>query len=121
MNSIYPVKDKKDLSEDKDLDRILSLYEIIKKYEFLVEFLLNHDEGLEPLNGRGLREVTDSVVHKLEKEYIHRVLIENDFNRLKSAKVLDVSYKTLLVKMKEYNITGKGEHIKKEELEYEVV
>ena len=51
-----------------------------------------------------LKEVTKKVVYLAEKEAIERALIMSSGNKSKAAKILRVDYKTLLSKIKEYEI-----------------
>ena len=54
--------------------------------------------------GMSLKEVTKKVVYLAEKETIERALIMSSGNKSKAAKMLKVDYKTLLSKIKEYEI-----------------
>lgn len=56
------------------------------------------------LNGP-LKHVTARAVREIEKIKIERTLKEVRFNRTKAAEILEVSYKTLLDKIKEYEIS----------------
>jgi len=56
------------------------------------------------LNG-SLKQVTARVVRGVEKIKIENVLKEVGFNKTKAAELLQVSYKTLLDKIKEYGIS----------------
>ena len=51
-----------------------------------------------------LKQVTARAVREIEKIKIERTLKEVGFNRTKAAEILEVSYKTLLDKIKEYDI-----------------
>jgi two-component system response regulator AtoC len=53
-----------------------------------------------------LKEVNRRAVHKVESEAIKKVLDLTCWNRIKSAQLLNISYKTLLYKMKECQIRG---------------
>lgn len=52
-----------------------------------------------------LKQVTARAVKGVEKIKIDKVLRETGFNKTKAAAILEVSYKTLLDKIKEYGIT----------------
>ena len=54
--------------------------------------------------GMSLREITKKVVYLAEKEAIEWTLNMSSGNKSKAAKILKVDYKTLLSKIKEYNI-----------------
>ena len=70
---------KKDLSDDSD-----------------------DEEELEHLPS--LKEVRDKAVHKAEKEMIERVLEETRWNRKETSRLLQISYRALLYKMKDLDI-----------------
>jgi DNA-binding NtrC family response regulator len=53
-----------------------------------------------------LKEVSRRAVQKVESEAIKKVLEQTCWNRRKSAQLLNISYKTLLYKMKECQIKG---------------
>ncbi|MBI3805526.1 MAG: sigma-54-dependent Fis family transcriptional regulator [Nitrospirae bacterium] len=55
-----------------------------------------------------LQEVSDSATRLVESKLIRRVLSETGGNKTRAAEILQVSYKTLLTKIKEYGIE-KGE------------
>lgn len=61
-----------------------------------------HEEKI--TEGMSLKEVTKKVVYLAEKEAIERALIMSSGNKSKAAKILRVDYKTLLSKIKEYDI-----------------
>ena len=51
--------------------------------------------------GLSLKEIAKEAALMAEREAIARVLQQTRWNRKKTAKILDVSYKTLLTKIKE--------------------
>ena len=51
-----------------------------------------------------LREVKQMAVSSAEKKMIAKTLRETKGNKSKAAKILEVNYKTLLEKIKEYNL-----------------
>ncbi len=54
--------------------------------------------------GATLHEVVESTVRSVEKTKIQKVLTQTRGNKTKAAELLKISYKTLLTKIKEYNI-----------------
>lgn len=56
-----------------------------------------------PMDGP-LEETTKAAIRRAESERIRRVLNETHWNKTKAAEILQVSYKTLLTKIKEYNL-----------------
>lgn len=51
-----------------------------------------------------LTDATERAVRMIEREKIAEVLAQHDGNKTRAAEALDVSYKTLLTKIKEYNL-----------------
>ena len=59
-------------------------------------------EEIDPLeDGVSLREIGKRAAREAEREVLQRVLYQTNWNRKKAAKILEVSYKTLLLKIKE--------------------
>ena len=52
-----------------------------------------------------LRDIGKRAARDAEREALKRVLYQTNWNRKKAAKILDVSYKTLLQKIKECGLT----------------
>lgn len=79
MNSIHTLE-KRD--KDRDLDRILHLYDIVKRYEFLVEYLLSSEH---------IVDVEDFDMH----EYLHNIecsIITDLYSKNKN--ILELSRRT---------------------------
>ena len=53
-----------------------------------------------------LKQVTSRVTRIIEKIKIERILRDVNFNKTKAADILEISYKTLLDKIKEYGISA---------------
>jgi DNA-binding NtrC family response regulator len=60
---------------------------------------IDYDDG-----DYGLKAKVDKVVTEVEKNLISRVLVKTNWNRRKAAKLLDISYRSLLYKIKDYKI-----------------
>jgi DNA-binding NtrC family response regulator len=56
------------------------------------------------LSSLSLKEVRKKALDRVEKEVISYVLEKTGWNRSKAAKILNISYKTLLYKIKDLNI-----------------
>lgn len=52
-----------------------------------------------------LNETSKRITHKVERELIIQVLKETHWNKRKTARILDIDYKTLYNKMKKYSIS----------------
>jgi len=63
-----------------------------------------HIDETDTKNFSSLREIRDRAVFKVEKEIVKKVLDENNWNRKKAAKILKISYRTLLYKIKDMGI-----------------
>ena len=67
--------------------------------------LLNLDSGSDSsLNSLSLKKVRKRVLDRVEKEVISYVLSKTGWNRSKATKILNISYKTLLYKIKDLGI-----------------
>ena len=53
-----------------------------------------------------LKEVKKEAIRKAERDLIQAVLLETEWNRKKAAKILQISYKALLYKIKELGLTS---------------
>ena len=51
-----------------------------------------------------LSDATDRAIRMIERQKIADVLAQHDGHKTRAAEALDVSYKTLLTKIKEYNL-----------------
>jgi two-component system, NtrC family, response regulator AtoC len=94
---------------------IRELENLIKRYVILgtadvVTSELQHSDGAElnsfdldiPANGSiHLKELTKQAVRKIERNVIFKVLQSNQWNRKKTARSLNISYRALLYKLKE--------------------
>ena len=60
------------------------------------------DPGTEPISMKG---VCKQLVAKTERKLIKRALLHNNWNRKKAARMLDISYRSLLNKIKEYSLS----------------
>ena len=59
-------------------------------------------EELDPIEQPvALRDIGKRAAREAEREALQRVLYQTNWNRKKAAKILEVSYKTLLQKIKE--------------------
>ncbi len=52
-----------------------------------------------------LKEIKDSITKKVERMVILKILNETNWNRKETAKLLKISYRALLYKMKDMNLT----------------
>ncbi|MCK4836794.1 MAG: sigma-54-dependent Fis family transcriptional regulator [Candidatus Aminicenantes bacterium] len=74
------------------IDRDIILPE--KSFQLTEEFNFHGD----------LKQVTSRAIHIIEKMKIERILNQVDFNKTRAAEILKISYKTLLDKIKDYDI-----------------
>jgi DNA-binding NtrC family response regulator len=65
-------------------------------------------EGPAPV--RPLKEICQEVSRRVERETISRALQETRWNKVKTARLLRINYKTLFNKMRELGIAGGGRH-----------
>jgi two-component system response regulator AtoC len=65
---------------------------------------LQADEPSKIMKGLTLKRVGKEAAEFAEKEFIERALQETHWNRKEAAKVLQISYKALLYKIKKYRL-----------------
>ena len=83
----------------------LTTTETSSKEPSIVSDILNVDGGSLPdLELFSLKDIKRRTLNKVEKEAISYVLGRTDWNRSKAAKILKISYKTLLYKISDLNI-----------------
>jgi two-component system, NtrC family, response regulator AtoC len=83
----------------------LTTTETSSKEPSIVSDILNSDGGSLPdLELFSLKDIKRRTLNKVEKEAISYILGRTDWNRSKAAKILKISYKTLLYKISDLNI-----------------
>jgi len=55
-------------------------------------------------NWKSLKDLTHEAKERLEKEVIYQALEENNWNRKRTAEILDISYKAILYKIEQYRL-----------------
>ena len=90
-------------SEDTIADEVFSAPRSTESPEVALERIVDEVD-----TGSGsvpLREIGKRAARQAEREALRRVLYQTNWNRKKAAKILEVSYKTLLQKIKECGLT----------------
>src|SRR5438874_760359 len=92
----------------RELENLMKRYVILGTPDvFANAFIKNDDQASDfdidiPANGSiYLKEVTRQAIRKIERNIILKVLQNNQWNRKKAAKALNISYRALLYKLKE--------------------
>lgn len=67
-------------------------------------FVNSVDSGLDSAGGYSLKEIIGRTVAQEEKKIIHEVLQKTNWNRRKAADMLEISYRSLLYKIKDYEL-----------------
>jgi len=71
----------------------------------LESYLLEKDFNIEIYNRKGgLKDLIKEKTEEVEKDEILKTLRMVNWNRMKAAKILKISYRSLLEKIKEYKI-----------------
>ena len=60
---------------------------------------------LKDLNNISLKKISTIFLERAEKKLVRKALESTSWNRKKAAKLLDISYKSLLNKIKEYKLS----------------
>jgi transcriptional regulator with PAS, ATPase and Fis domain len=74
------------------------------QFETKTHSLNNHIDKSDINNFSSLKEIRDNALYKIEKEVISKVLDKTNWHRKKAAEILEISYRTLLYKIKELEI-----------------
>lgn len=92
----------------RQLDNLLRSYVLIGREDTLVEALVPEQHGERDLLAEldisqpiALKEITRRATHELERQIILKVLKANSWNRLRTARWLGISYRSLLYKLNE--------------------
>ena len=102
----------------RQLENVIRSYVLIDNEETLAaELVPTAQAGIVPeidlANPISLKEITRTATRGLEREIILKVLQANSWNRQKTAKWLNISYRSLLYKLQESNIGAlPGRHAK---------
>jgi two-component system response regulator AtoC len=92
----------------RELENLMKRYVILGTPDVFANAFTKEEEGGDdfnidiPTNGSiYLKEVTRQAIRKIERNIILKVLQNNQWNRKKAAKALNISYRALLYKLKE--------------------
>jgi two-component system response regulator AtoC len=95
----------------RQLENMIRSYVLIGNEEDLAaELVPTVPAGIIPeidlANPVSLKEITKAATHELEREIILKVLRANDWSRRRTAKWLNISYRSLLYKLQESKVTA---------------
>lgn len=98
----------------RQLENMIRSYVLIGNEEDLAaELVPSTPAGIIPdidlANPVSLKEITKAATHELEREIIMKVLRANDWSRRRTAKWLNISYRSLLYKLQESNVSAISE------------
>ena len=92
----------------RELENLLQRYVILGNGDEKIRELMAKEKDEEdrvPENGRpSLREVLGREVRKAEAEVMRQALAKTNWNRIKAARLLNISYKSLLNKIQDYGL-----------------
>ena len=100
----------------RELENTIKRYVVLGDEQSIYEYFDTRESGEpeemagsldfseEDFLGKELKEISREASAKIEKKVISQVLKKNGWNKLKTAKELKVSYKTLLTKIENYEI-----------------
>ena len=100
-------------SENRIIDRLLLSDNQYKPTDFIdccediyiLSELADVKEWLKDLSKISLKDICKEFVIRTEKKLMRKVLESTNWNRKEAAMLLNISYKSLLNKMKAYNLT----------------
>lgn len=104
----------------RELENILKRFVVLRDENSIFEYFDSREKAqaaeeeslvssADSYAGKELKEISKEASAKVEREVITQVLGRNGWNKLKTAKELKVSYKTLLTKIEQYAIKPTGE------------
>jgi DNA-binding NtrC family response regulator len=70
----------------------------------IVDWPSVEDENEPQLSSLSLKAIKTKVMDRIEKEVISYVLMKSNWNRSQAARILNISYKTILNKIRDFNI-----------------
>lgn len=111
MNSIHHLE-KRD--KDLDLHRILRLYDIIKRYELLVEYLLSDNDFIIP------EQTYDEIIDAYTRRILRSALKESNGNVNVISKRLQMSHTTLDRYIKRLGLTDASTNKRKNNTSSEI-
>ena len=86
-------------------DRVADIQAAITKPSLPIDLLGLSDDSAANLSSLSLKKIRKKALDRVEKEVISYVLDKTGWNRSKATKILNISYKTLLYKIKDLGIT----------------
>jgi transcriptional regulator with PAS, ATPase and Fis domain len=86
-------------------DRIAGIQTPLTNHSIPIDLLGLNDESAANLSSLSLKKIRKKALDRVEKEVISYVLEKTGWNRSKATKILNISYKTLLYKIKDLGIT----------------
>jgi len=100
----------------RELENTLKRYVVLRDKQSIFEYIDSRESAaleespgtmglmIDNYRGRELKEISRDAAARVEKEVIAQILRKNGWNKLRTAKELKVSYKTLLTKIEQYEI-----------------
>jgi transcriptional regulator with PAS, ATPase and Fis domain len=92
-----------DSTPDKQ-DRVAEIQSAINRPAIPIDLLGLNDDNATNLSSLSLKKIRKKALDRVEKEVISYVLDKTGWNRSKATKILNISYKTLLYKIKDLGI-----------------
>lgn len=86
-------------------DRAADIQDAVSKPSIPIDLLGLNDDSAANLSSLSLKKIRKKALDRVEKEVISYVLEKTGWNRSKATKILNISYKTLLYKIKDLGIT----------------
>jgi two-component system response regulator AtoC len=95
----------------RQLENYVKRIIILGSEEFVGQELIAEDTSIPspPSCGLGLKELSRRAARQVECKHIQQTLVQTQWNRVQAAKLLQVSYRTLLYKMEECGLSSAKE------------
>ncbi len=93
----------------RQLENLVKRYAVLGTEDSILSELVEHDSDvfkftIPPSGQVSLKEITRQAVRQVERKVILKVVEANGWNRKKAAKLLNISYRALLYKLKEVGV-----------------
>lgn len=103
----------------RQLENLVKRYAVLGTEDSILSELIEHDSDvfkftIPPSGQVSLKEITRQAVRQVERKVILKVVEANGWNRKRAAKLLNISYRALLYKLKEVGVPSQRRRASKQ-------